>query len=430
MKKIKYILTSMIVLAISLQSCETDFDNPNAPVVEDVSGTTNGLFGLIVGLQFQYTIGGASGLYTKVTANGFTTGELQLLNAGNADLAALINGGTSVPPNNGVTTNLWTNLNLVRNNAQTVIDQSGNAANPSLQNAVKAYGHFYKALAIGTMSQFWENVIVESGKDQAFVTRNQGLQIAIENLNDAATLLSQSAVPPSLLAAVGAHIDLPNTVAALTARYQLMLGNTTAALTAANNVDLTKRSVFIFNNVTQNPIFRSSLITNNVFDVNPNFGLSGVLLPNPADARINFYITAQANNGKGFFTADQTSIPIYVPGEILLIKAEAYARGVNQLDLAVIELNKVLTKTSATDIFGLGANLPAYSGTVSETAVLEEIYKNRCIELFMSGMKLEDSRRFGRPAPGSANVERNRNFYPYPTIERDNNTSTPADPAL
>lgn len=420
---------AVIILALSFQSCETDFSNPNAPVTEDVSGTTNGLFGLIVGLEFQYTIGGASGLYSNITANGFTTGELQLLNAGNADLAALINGGTSVPPNNGVTTNLWTNLNLVRNNAQTVIDNSVNAANPNLQNSIKAYGHFYKALAIGTMAQFWENVIVETGENQAFVTRAEGLQIAIQNLTDAQSLLDQSPVPASLLAAVGEHIDLPNTVAALSARYHIMLGNTTQAIAAANNVDLSKKSEFIFDNVTQNPIFRSSLITNNVFDVNPNFGLTGNLLPNPLDERIDFYITNQINNGKGFFTADETPIPIYLPGEMLLIKAEAYARD-NQLGLAIDELNEVLTKTPATDIYGLGANLPAYTGTINQNSVLEEIYRNRCIELFMSGLKLEDSRRFNRPAPSATGEERNRNFYPYPTIERDNNTNTPTDPAL
>ena len=42
----------------------------------------------------------------------------------------------------------------------------------------------------------------------------------------------------------------------------------------------------------------------------------------------------------------------------------------------------------------------------------------------MSGLKLEDMRRFSRPAS-----ERTRNFMPYPFRERDNNTNTPADPA-
>ena len=48
----------------------------------------------------------------------------------------------------------------------------------------------------------------------------------------------------------------------------------------------------------------------------------------------------------------------------------------------------------------------------------------------MTGMKLEDSRRFNRPGPNDAGSERSRNFYPYPTVERDNNANTPADPAI
>jgi len=47
----------------------------------------------------------------------------------------------------------------------------------------------------------------------------------------------------------------------------------------------------------------------------------------------------------------------------------------------------------------------------------------------MSGLKLEDSRRFGRPGPGQAGAERTRNFYPYPQQERDGNPNTPNDPA-
>jgi hypothetical protein len=43
----------------------------------------------------------------------------------------------------------------------------------------------------------------------------------------------------------------------------------------------------------------------------------------------------------------------------------------------------------------------------------------------MSGLKLEDMRRFGR-----ANAERKRNFFPYPFRERDGNINTPADPSF
>lgn len=429
MKKLTVYIFSLLSVSLVSTSCETNFDNPNAPSVEDVSKSTNGLFALIVGLEFQYSVGGTSSIYTSISGSGFATGELQLLNAGNAEFAALLNGGNNIAPSNSVVTNLWTNLNLVRNNAQTVINNSSNSTTPELQNAIRAYGLFYKALAIGTMSQFWENVIVETGQNQSFVTRNEGLQIAIESLEEAISLVPGSGIPANMAAAVGTNINIRNASSALLARYNLMLGNYAEALSAANSVDLNSKSFFIYDNISQNPVFRSSLVTTNVFDVNPDFGLSGVLAPDPADERIAFHLTANASNGKGFFASDATSIPVYLPGEVILIKAEALARN-NQVNQAITELNKVLTKTSADDPFGLGANLPAYSGATDQASVLLEIYKNRCIEMYMSGLKLEDSRRFQRPGPGSTGAERNRNFYPYPNAERDNNPNTPADPSV
>lgn len=65
---------------------------------------------------------------------------------------------------------------------------------------------------------------------------------------------------------------------------------------------------------------------------------------------------------------------------MLLIKAEAYAR-LDQLNEAVTALNLVRQKNN--DPLGVNANLLAWAGdATNKNAVLEEIYKNRCIELF------------------------------------------------
>lgn len=117
---------------------------------------------------------------------------------------------------------------------------------------------------------------------------------------------------------------------------------------------------------------------------------------------------------------------MYLPGEIILIKAEVAARK-NDLSGAVAALNIVLTKTN--DPFGVNAGGKAYSGPQTQAAILTEIYRQRSIELYLSGLRLEDSRRFGRPGPTEAGSERSRNYYPYPNKERDNNTNTPPDPA-
>ncbi|MFY7999486.1 MAG: RagB/SusD family nutrient uptake outer membrane protein, partial [Candidatus Kapaibacteriota bacterium] len=104
------------------------------------------------------------------------------------------------------------------------------------------------------------------------------------------------------------------------------------------------------------------------------------------------------------------------------------------LTAAVEDINRIRTKTRLQDPHGLGAGLPPYAGAITAEAVLTEIYAQRCVELFMTGMRMEDQRRFGRPAPpnpASFQSERNRNFYPYPSLERDNNrVNTPPDPSI
>ncbi|HET6724097.1 MAG TPA: RagB/SusD family protein, partial [Chitinophagaceae bacterium] len=85
---------------------------------------------------------------------------------------------------------------------------------------------------------------------------------------------------------------------------------------------------------------------------------------------------------------------------------------------------KVVTKTPASDIFGVGADLPPLVA-LTQPQILDQIYKHRSIELYMSGLKLEDMRRFQR-----STTERTRNLLPYPFLERDNNPNTPPDPSF
>ncbi|MEP7253505.1 MAG: RagB/SusD family nutrient uptake outer membrane protein, partial [Ginsengibacter sp.] len=179
-----------------------------------------------------------------------------------------------------------------------------------------------------------------------------------------------------------------------------------------------------------NPIYETATSTNNVFQpIDSTFGLPVGQRPSIIDGRVQFYTTintviAPRFRVGGFGATSTSPWPYYLPGEIILIKAEAYARMASpDLTNAVIELNKVITKTPAQDPFGIGAGEPPYSGPLTQTDVLDEIYRQRSIELFMSGLKLEDMRRFGRP-----DAERKRNFFPYPFRERDNNPNTPPDP--
>lgn len=436
MKKL-YILLLIPFLNIS---CETDFVNPNAAAENEILSSTEGLLGLAVGIQQRYISGGASPLYANITASGLSTKELTVLNAGNTEIAQLENGGNNVSSDNGVIINLWTGLHLTISDAQDLIENANTISDNKLSASVEAYGLLFKALALGTVAQYWEQGIInvvkfENGENATFSSRNELLKTAISLLENATNLAPSISDAFYDDDAVGDNIDIANAALALLARYKLMTGDYQGAITNANLVDLTKKSEFLFDNVITNPVYRSSLVTQNVYDAtrDGNMGLPTSLSIDPInDKRFSFYLRKDSSTGEhfatGFFTSDEDPIPLYLPGEMMLIKAEAHAR-LDELTEAVAELNKVLTKKASDDAFGVGADLPAYSGSLTKTAILDEIYKNRAIELYMGGLRLEDSRRFGRPGPGEANSERTRNFYPYPKPEVDNNPNTPNNPS-
>lgn len=436
MKIKNIIIAALIPVLIGAGACQKEYINPNAATSEAALSSVDGLLGMVVGIKRTYSVGALSALYNMVSANGLTTKELYVINTGNGELAALEAGGGTVGNSNAFVNNIWTSSNIVNANSQLLIDNASKISDPATATAVLVYGHFFKALAIGTMAQFWEQVPTQNssaadfleGRYAEFKPRAQALAEAIALLEAGVTAIT--ATPPSAYfnSKVGTDINIADASNALLARYYNMLGQHDNAIAAANKVNLARKSIFKFDVLNQNPVFRTALVNNNTYDGRHNFGLTGELAPNPADGRIAFYLGANpVTNVKvqGFFTADNKEIPIFLPGEMMLIKAEAQARK-NNLPAAIAELNAVLQKNN--DIFGVNANLPAYSGPQTQEAVLQEIYRNRCIEMYMTGLKLEDSRRFGRP--GAPSGERNRNFYPYPLRERDNNPNTPADPVI
>ena len=436
MKKILSLAALLSVL--TLGSCNKEYLNPSTANQPQVVGSSDGLITVCNGLQFRYTTGGfVSVLYNTVAASGLSTRELAVLNVGNIEEANVAAGGTNLTNANGVVRNLWTQSQLVRANADLVLANVGNAPDPGTRSGIVAYASIFRALALGTLAQYFEQATLVTQENAPFVPRLQLLQSAVTQLEAAAAQLAATPVSADFTAKVVPGIDLPNTLQALIARYSLMAGDYDKALAAAGRVDLTRRSVFNFDETTRNPLFETSFGNKNVFEPsNTSLGLTGALAPDPNDRRLPFLLRISPaplptqNLGTGFYTANGAAIPVYVPGEMLLIRAEAYARK-NDLPNAVIELNRVRTKTAiATD--PLGAALPPYAGPLTASDVLTEILRTRYVELAYQGFRLEDSRRFGRPGPGAPGAERTRNFYPYPRVERENNgtASFPADPAI
>lgn len=434
MKNIARLIALSLIIGFT-SSCDTEYLDPNSTLEPNVVNNTENLIKLINGVQQRWSSDRSGPIYTQTHIAGLNTGELRLLNPGNPGESEILLGGDDVNGGNELLNNIWTNSMLARKEATTVINSAeGATADITAANSLKAYALFYRALTHGTLIQFFESIPLEIMEDAPFIDRSAVLLNTIGDLEEAKGYIDSGLVP-EVTSKIFDSVELENSVNALLARFNLMAGNYDAAIDAANAVDLSVQSTWAYNAAIPNPLafwFGSQNVTQ-AKDL--TFGLPQNLLPNENDKRIPFYIIAENFNDPspnyqvlGFYDDNLDEIPVYLPGEISLIKAEAYARK-NDLVSALLELNTVLTKTPASDAFGLGASLPPYSGNMTQQGILDAIYKNRRIELYLTGLSLEDTRRFARPGAGNPNAERNRNFYPYPNAERDNNSNTPANPS-
>lgn len=434
-----FIYSLVIVSMFCAPACKKDYTNPSAVPEEQAFSSAQAMTGVVIGIQRLYTVGRASSLYNRIALDGLLTRQLIVLNQGNTSEYQLQLGSGSVDGTNTILGGLWTTSNKIIYDADNVINNAATLGDKAYASGLIAYATIFKALALGDLAMYWEKIPAGIGQNVSFDDRIEGFKKAIAAIDNALAAISANAISPQFLTAlpqnpappaVNPTIDIVNTLRALKARYSLFIGNYAQALTEANAVNLTSRSAFTFTTVNLNPIFETATSTNNVYaPTDSTLGLPPALAPNLADKRVPFYVSTNAANPRfrvaGFGAASTTAWPVYLPSEMTLIKAEAYARMTPpDLTNALIELNKIVTKKAANDPFGVGADLPPL-GPMTQADILTEIYKQRSIELFMSGLRLEDTRRFGRPA-----TEKRRNLLPYPFLERDNNPNTPADPSF
>jgi len=432
--KPKLVLALAGLLLVVLTACSLDVTNPNSASEDQVLTTRAGVIALAVGMQQNFAV---SVMEPVILTPGVTSGEIAI-NSTFTNLLELQDGGNQVTSGNGNVLALWARPIRVMNMANELIANAPKVPlDPGTRSGIIALAHLYKAMAMGSLAQSFEQAPIELDKNgrAIFRPRLEVLAGAISLLDAALQVLNATPVSTEFNTQILAkNFDLVNTINAMRARYNLMAGRYQQALDIAGTVNLAAKSVFTYDDRNPNPIYQLVFINRN-YAPRDNFGSA---LTETNDGRLAFYLTAAAKTNpspynlpiddlKGFFDAANKAIPVYLPGEMNLIKAEALVR-LGRLNEAVVEINAVRTKTS--DPFGVAAALPAYSGAVTESALLEEIYRQRTAELFMTGLHLEDSRRLGRPGPLDANPERNRNFYPYPDQERLNNPNTPPDPNI
>lgn len=433
----------LLALVFTGVACETDFDNPNAPTDEQTYASREGILAATVGMQQLYS---TTGLRWIVETPAITTREAAITTTFQ-NMIELEDGGSELPNFNSNVEGLWSTMMRVIKVAEDLeTNVPGLELEAGTESGLLAYAKLFKAMAIGSLSQNYTHVVTQTNQDNnaSFVTRMEGFTTAISLLNEAQALINANPVSSEFTSEITqGNIDLQNTIRAMLARYNLFAGNYEAAISAASSVDQSSTSFFIYDSQNLNPIW-SRVYQNAAPNWKPrdNFGLPEGLQPEENDGRKDFYLIPldELNqNGlpiedlAGFFDVNIEPIPVYLPDEMDLIIAEANARKSSpDIDAAISALNKVLTDDL--DPLEVDAGLGTYSGEETATAVLEAIYTNRRAELFLTGMSLEDSRRFNRPEPSGVtrnfDEERNRNFYPFPESERNSNPNTPADPAI
>ena len=442
MKNIKTKITGIVFIVVlsALGSCSLDYSNPNSATLDQFD-TVESFYALALGIRQQYS---TDAFGNMVFVPSLTTGETSsiLTNVENQQIEP---GGNSITVTNNRIKDLFFYLVSVKGMSEILIEKVPNiVASDDAKKGLLAWGYFFRALAIGGLVNNFEQIPLINSIDNnaTYVSSNKALEEAIKILNDAATTIQslEGSTDESFVKikeTIWKGISLKDCIYAYLSRYNLMLGQYQKTLDNAKKVDLTKKSVFMYDNQSQNPMYVGLVKKgeNLFYGCQVGFGLPRNLLPEPGDGRVAFYLTNDneislfskpvvLGTSSPFFSTASSEVPVYLPGEIILNIAEAYARleGDNSAN-AISHINKIRTKND--DVFGVNANLPVYSGGTAREDLLNEIYKNKRIELYLTGMSLENSRRFERPQD-----ERSRNYYPYPYVERASNPNTPLDPSF
>jgi hypothetical protein len=429
----KYLCIAAVLMG---SSCKLDVVNPNAASDQQVLTTKAGIIALSIGLRQYYS---TTGLNNIMVSPCVTDREMKGV-ATFVNVIELEEGGSDISTPNANVLAYWSTMQEEMGMCESIIDNAPKVAglDAGTLSGVMAQAYLFKAMALSELAMAFEqaNLNTSTTTPVSFVPRAQVFAEAIRLLDLAVASVTANAPSATFTSSVtGNDFDLVNTLYAYEARVHLMNGDWQAALDNAGKVDLTKTSKYDYSTLSPNPLYTVYNVTKSYFP-RIHFGLPDSLYY-PGDQRLPFYFTTpnQVINGDtvgtlaGFASSQTGSIPVYTPDEMRLIQAEAILRLNGDPNQALTLINAVRTQTSG-DPFGINAGLPAYSGPVDYGDLLDEVYKQRCAELYLFGLKWEDTRRFARPAPPANNSERNRIFYPYPQQERVNNPNTPTDPTI
>lgn len=414
------------VATLALAGCNLDKTNPNAPTQETILGSREGVTALAIGLQARFGSGMSAFIYPGgLISDEFGTPLGALQSYKDAEVGALAETYDAVEsPWQTHYQTIKTADDLIAN---TPLVSLGN----DTQSGILSLAYLLKAASLGDLIQQYQKIIVNPrATTQVFVDRPVAVAAVLTLLDSALTqhkLATTRTVFDGSIRARG--FDVGNTIYAMQARYNRLVNNWPAALAAASLVDTSVVSVMPFSDQAINPVFDLSSRSSYV---RPRDTLR--VVAEAGDARVAFNITGATVAGtvrpiRSFaqFPATTSSIAVYWPGEIMLIKAEAWAN-TGQLALAAAQVNYVRTRCggAATQPKACLPALPLASLTTAPQ-IIAEIYKQRKFELFATGLRWEDVRRQALMSATSPYAK--RCWLLYPNSERNTEPNVPTNPA-
>ncbi len=406
-------------LGTTIAACSLDLDNPNAPTEDEVAQSADGVFAVAVGMQAQF----AQTIDDYMVTNSLATDEWGTQQIALISYISLFTGENFDDSYDVVNTPFANSFQVIRS-ANTVL-AGADALDLGTANeaGLRATAYLFKAMSLGFLVQQYGDVPVDVAEGGAAPRpRDEVLDTVLVLLERARTELST--VDDADLADFRTRVlpegfDLRNTIDAMLARYYLMDGQYQAAIDAADRVNLSILSVLEYPAPTRNPIenlafqleyvagLQSFVNEAEAGDQRPAYWLDVAASPLPANPPDSVLkpLRQYADRSDPF--------PIYLPDEMKLIKAEAYTR-LSQFALAEPLVNQVRTQTSSAveePLAGLSA-LPS-SALDSEAELLAQIAYERRYELYMQGLRWEDTRRFGTALTTTPTFD----FLPIPQSE-------------
>ena len=424
---------------VSLGACSLDLQNPNAPTEEQVTSSVDGVIALATGLQSRFATSYGSFAYMAgLVTDEFSATSAALISVSDAEQGA-------VPSGTAIADNVFNNVYRTVRTANDVLAGSvalADEIDPGTRAGLRALAYALKGEALGEALQSYQQIPIETLNETTpeYVSRSEALPYVRALIDSAAAEIA--ATPPSAFfnnSILTPGVNLPNVVQLFRARYARIANDDATALAAANLVGRTGASALSV------LTFPAPAVN---FYANVTGGTNGIAVRRqwrtamlPQDQRFTYFVvpstTLTGRIGSPIdpwnrYASPQAPLPVYMPDEALLIKAEALANQ-NQLAPAQAVLDSVRTDcTGGRGIDDPKACLSPLAGQPTRAELLTEIYVQRKYELLGTGARWEDARRrnaiIGPVAAPAIPTSGQRCWLPYAVGDRNANPNVPADP--